>query len=241
MVIFSAFPHCLIKVMYNLLIAIGAFTLFHMVPSTPLRAWLIDRLGRSPFMWAFSGLSLLFFGWIWIAYRAAPVEIIFWVTPEWARWASAALMLAAILLAIGAATGRPRVLLTAETALMEPDPVRGVLRITRHPMLWAVTIWGLLHMANNADPASWVFFGYITLLALGGTTLIDRRRARLIGKAWSPFKAQTSNLPFLAIAQGRNRLSFSEIGWSRLAATGVLWALILSAHETAFGLPAIWF
>ncbi|MHA1164773.1 MAG: NnrU family protein [Alphaproteobacteria bacterium] len=227
--------------MTELLIALAAFTVFHMVPSTPLRAWLIDRLGRGAFMWAFSGLSLLFFGWIWIAYRAAPVEIIFWVTPEWARWASAALMLAAIFLAIAAATGRPRVLLTAETALMEPDPVRGVMRITRHPMLWAVAIWGLLHMANNADPAAWVFFGYITVLALGGTYLIDRRRERLLGKAWRPLKAQTSNLPFLAIAQGRNRLILTEIGWSRFAATLGLWALVLFAHETAFGLPAIWF
>ena len=192
-------------------------------------------------MWAFSGLSLFMFGWIWVAYRAAPVEIIFWVTPEWARWTSAVLMLAALLLAVATATGRPRVLLTAETALMEPDPVRGVLRITRHPMLWAVLIWGLLHMANNADPAAWVFFGYITALALGGTFLIDRRRARLMGKTWQLIKSQTSNLPFLAIAQGRNQLVFTEIGWIRLTAAVGLWALILSAHEAVFGLPAIWF
>jgi len=227
--------------MPNLLLALAAFTVLHIAPSTPMRAWLIDRFGRATFMWAFSGLSLLMFGWIWLAYRAAPVETIFWVTPEWARWTSAALMLAAILLAITAATGLPRVLLTAETALMEPDPVRGVLRITRHPMLWAIGIWGLLHMANNADPAAWVFFGYITALAVGGTALIDRRRAQLLGKAWCPLEAQTSNLPFLAIAQGRNKLVCSEIGWTRLAAALGLWALVLFFHENAFGLPAVWF
>lgn len=192
-------------------------------------------------MWSFSGLSLLFFGWIWIAYRAAPIETIFWHTPIWARWASAALMLASIQLAIAAITGRPRVILTAETALMEPDPVRGIVRITRHPMLWAVGIWGLLHMANNADPAGWVFFGYITMLALLGTLLIDRRRARLMGSAWQPLKAQTSNLPFLAIAQGRNQLVLKEIGWPRFAAAIGLWAFVLFVHETVFGLPAVWF
>jgi uncharacterized membrane protein len=192
-------------------------------------------------MWVFSFMSVLFFGWIWVAYRTAPVEVYFWVTPLWIRWLSAVILLTAILLAIGAATGRPRVLLTAETALMEPDPVRGVLRITRHPMLWAVVIWGFVHMANNADPAAWVFFGYITLLALGGTWLIDRRRARLLGTAWTHLKEQTSNLPFLAIAQGRNRVSLKEIGWSRIGASFCLWALILWAHEDAFGLPAVWF
>jgi uncharacterized membrane protein len=96
-------------------------------------------------------------------------------------------------------------------------------------------------MAYNADPAAWVFFGYITALALGGTYLIDRRRVRLMGKAWQSFKAQTSNLPFLAIAQGRNKLILKEIGWSRFTAALALWALILFAHETAFGLPAVWF
>ena len=227
--------------MAELLVALTAFTVFHMLPSTPLRAWLIAALGRRTFMWVFSILSVLFFGWIWTAYRAAPVEVHFWVTPLWIRWLSAVILLTAILIAIGAATGRPRVLLTAETALMEPDPVRGVLRITRHPMLWAVVIWGLVHMANNADPAAWVFFGYITLLALGGTLLIDRRRTRLLGTAWTPLKEQTSNLPFLAIAQGRTQLSLSEIGWLRIGAALCLWALILWAHEDVFGLPAVWF
>lgn len=227
--------------MTDLLIAIAAFTLFHMLPSTPLRAWIIARVGRRGFMWAFSALSVFFFGWMWMAYRAAPAGPVFWVTSQGERWVSAALMLAVFALAIGAVTGRPRVLLTAEKALDGPEPVRGVLRITRHPLLWAVGLWGLVHMANNAGPADWLFFGYTTVLALAGTWLIDRRRARLLGDAWPPLKAKTSNLPFLAILQGRNRLFLREFGLARAAAALAAWALALWAHEAVFGLPAVWF
>ncbi len=181
---------------------------------------MIARVGQRRFMWAFSALSVLFFGWIWMAFRAASAGPVFWVTSQGERWASAALMLGAFLqiFSTGLRTGR-----------------------VTDSYGTAVGIWGLVHMANNAAAADWVFFGYMTLLALAGTWLIDHRRARLLGDAWPPLKAETSNLPFLAILRGRNRLLLREFGWARAAAALAAWALALWVHETVFGLPVLWF
>ncbi|MGI9381546.1 MAG: NnrU family protein, partial [Methyloligellaceae bacterium] len=188
--------------MGELVLSIVVFLALHVLPSTPLRQTLIDAIGRRAFMWSFSALSLVLFAWVWLAYRGAPVESAFWITGDAVRWASAVVLLAATVLLAAALLAKERVLLTGETALVGDRPVEGVLRITRHPMLWAIGLWGVVHMINNADAPGWVFFGTITALALGGTWLIDRRRRRLLGDRWDAIRSETSNLPFLAILQG---------------------------------------
>ncbi|MCG8560696.1 MAG: hypothetical protein MI824_12920 [Hyphomicrobiales bacterium] len=227
--------------MGELALSIAVFLALHVLPSTPLRQRLIDTVGRGAFMWAFSGLSLLLFAWVWLAYRRAPVETVFWITGEAVRWGSALVLFASALLLAAAVLARERVLLTGETALAGDRPLAGVLRVTRHPMLWAAGLWGLVHMLNNADPPGWAFFGTSTALALGGTWLIDRRRRRLLGARWETVRAETSNLPFLAILQGRNRLVPGEIGWRPPALALLLWCGALAMHETLFGLPAVVF
>ena len=227
--------------MGELVLSIVVFLVLHVLPSTPLRQRLIDAVGRRAFMWAFSALSLLLFAWVWLAYRRAPVETVFWVTGDAVRWASAIVLFAAALLLAAAVLASGRVLLTGETALADDRSVEGVLRVTRHPMLWAIGLWGLVHMANNADPPGWVFFGTVTALAFGGTWLIDRRRRRLLGARWDAIQAETSSLPFLAILQGRNRLAPGEIGWRPLAVAVLLWCSLLLVHEMLFGLPAVVF
>ncbi|MGI9386849.1 MAG: NnrU family protein [Methyloligellaceae bacterium] len=226
--------------MLELSVALFVFTLFHGLPSTPLRSWLIARLGRSPFMGLFSALSVVLFAWAWIAYRRAPVETVFWVTPFEVRLLSAALILVCFWLLAAALMGKPRILLTGEQHLGNPDAVKAVLRVTRHPMLWAVGIWAVIHMANNADPPSWLFFGYIALLSFAGTWLIDRRRRRLLGAQWTTLQERTSNIPFYAILVGRNRLVWQEFRWLALFLAVAVWVLIIILHEGLFGMPVFW-
>lgn len=223
--------------MSELAAAIAVFTLFHALPSTPLRARLIDTLGRRSFMILFSALSVVLFAWVWLAYRGAVPETMFWHTGTTVRMLSAFLVLAALMLLLSTACAERKVMLTAETVLGEADAVRGVLRITRHPMLWAIGLWGIVHMVNNPDPPSWLFFGYVTALALIGTWAIDRRRKRLLRQAWPRLEAETSNLPFLAIAQGRNRLVLGEFRiWPLLLAV-LVWFVLLMGHAALFGMP----
>lgn len=223
--------------MLKLSIALFVFTMVHGLPSTPLRGWLIGRFGRQVFMWLFSAVSIILFAWVWLAYRTAPVEMVFWATGTEVRALSALLMLFCLWLIAAALTGEPRVLLTGEQQLSKPDSIKGVLRITRHPMLWAVGIWAVIHMTNNADPPSWLFFGYMAVLSFTGAWLIDRRRKRLLGKGWASLRESTSNVPFVAILNGRNRFVWQEIGWRPVLAGFAIWVLMILIHEALFGMP----
>jgi uncharacterized membrane protein len=90
-----------------------------------------------------------------------------------------------------------------------------------------------VHILANADAKSTVFFGGFLVLAGLGTVLIDRRKSAL--PDWPRFAGRTSNLPFLAIAQGRNRLVGSEIGWARPAIGLLVYAALLAIHPWLFG------
>jgi len=80
-----------------------------------------------------------------------------------------------------------------------------------------------------------IFFGGLLLLAAAGTTLQDARKAKLLGEDWQRFAALTSNVPFLAVAQGRNRVVWREIGWTKPAMGIVLFVVLLYFHAWLFG------
>jgi uncharacterized membrane protein len=109
---------------------------------------------------------------------------------------------------------------------------RGMVRITRHPFLWGVALWALVHLIVNGELAALILFGALLLLALGGTASIDAKRRRAFGDQWTQFATATSNIPFAAIAAGRNQLvpALVEIGvWRPLVAIGV-YALAFYLH-----------
>jgi uncharacterized membrane protein len=75
----------------------------------------------------------------------------------------------------------------------------------------------------------------VLFLALYGPPSIDAKRARRFGAAWSRYAAVTSNLPFLAIAQGRNALRLDEIGWGRIELAAVVFGVFLLLHPMIVG------
>jgi uncharacterized membrane protein len=222
--------------MPELLLSLTVFTVLHLLPSTPLRPTLIRVLGRSAFMALFSVASLALFSWVYVVFRQTPVESVYWTTGHAVRGVSSLIMLLAFLLLTLAVCERRPVILTGENVLNEPGAIRGVLRITRHPVLWAIALWALTHMVNNANPPAWAFFGYAAALAFGGVLLIDRRRKRLLpDAAWERLQAETSSTPFLAIAGGRNRIVWKEFALWKIALAVVLWAGVMHGHPHLFG------
>jgi uncharacterized membrane protein len=101
--------------------------------------------------------------------------------------------------------------------------------------MWGVALWAAAHIAANGDLASVLLFASLAALALLGTLLIDRKYAARRGADWERFAAATSNLPFAAIASGRQRFVFGEIGWWRVALTLAVYALLLALHPWLFG------
>jgi uncharacterized membrane protein len=116
----------------------------------------------------------------------------------------------------------------ADKLLQSSDPARGVIRITRHPIMWGFMLWSGSHVLARGDVKSLILFGGLFLLAALGTVLMDGRKKA--NPDWARFAALTSNVPFVAIAQGRNRVVWREIGWLRPLIGLAVFGAALSFH-----------
>src|SRR6266851_8837220 len=222
------------------LIASGVvFTGSHIVlSSTRLRGNLRDQLGERGYLALYSVVSLATFAWFITAYIHAPV-LTLWRAPPWAVFVPLAIMpFASILLIAGYSTPNPTSV-GMERVAGDDDPAPGIMRVTRHPIMWAIGLWAISHLVPNGDLASVYFFGSLALLALGGTVLIDRKKRLALGSNWSRLAEVTSNIPFLALAAGRTRLRPYEIGPLRVVAGLLLYAVLLLAHPLYTGHPII--
>jgi uncharacterized membrane protein len=112
-----------------------------------------------------------------------------------AIWAIASLitLVAAVLLA-GSFIGNPALPDPRAKALAARAPA-GVFRVTRHPMMWSFTLWAIAHLLVSPTPRQVVLAGAIGLLALAGSHMQDRKKAVLMGAAWSDWLAKTSYWP----------------------------------------------
>ena len=229
--------------MISLIAAAAFFVLLHLLVSgTRVRDALTGRIGQGPYMGLFSLASVAGLVWLGIAFgqaRGEPWNAAYWGPTSATRYIQAGLQLLALLLAVPGLTTPNPTSVRQEGALDRPDAVKGMLRITRHPFLWGVAIWAFGHLLVNGERASIVLFGAMFVLALFGTASIDAKRRRALGAKWDAFAAQTSNVPFGAIASGRQSLSLGEIGWWRILLAVVIWAALLWAHPYIFGVPAL--
>jgi uncharacterized membrane protein len=112
--------------------------------------------------------------------------------------------------------------------------VSGMTRISRHPFLWGVAIWAFAHLLANGTLSAFFLFGSLLILGLAGPPSIDAKRKRALGDRYTAFMAQTSNIPFAAIVQGRQKLKLGEIWW-RLIVALILFAVTLWLHPKMFG------
>lgn len=215
--------------MESLLLATAAFLATHFASSTPLRGAAVRAIGEWPWRGVYSLVAFATLGWMIWAYGQTPREELLWTPLR--HLPSLLVPLAFVLLACG--YYRNPTAVGQEKLLGSADPARGIIRVTRHPVMWAVILWSLAHIGARADAKSIVFFGGFFVLAAVGTVLIDLKKEKK--PDWARFAAVTSNIPFLAIAQGRNRLAWREIGWLQPVIGLALFALFFSLHPWLFG------
>lgn len=214
-----------------LVVATLAFLALHIVPSTPLRPLAVKAVGERAYVGLFSLVSAAAIAWMAMTFARAPTEML------WPGLRLAPVLLlpfAFVLLACGLLAPNPTIVGQAR-ALKGPDPARGILRVTRHPIMWAIMLWSGAHLLALGSLKAVVFFGGFLLLAAAGTTLQDARKAERLGEDWQRFAATTSNLPFAAILQKRNRFDWREIGWWRPAIGLAAFALLFWFHPWLFG------
>lgn len=222
--------------MTTLILAALAFAGLHLLVSgTRLRDALVSRLGEKAYRAAFSLASAVTLGWLILAWSKVRVPM---PTPLPALKGPADLLVlvAFVFVVLGLMTPGPTIV-GAEKLLEKEDNVRGVHRITRHPFLWGIALWALVHLALNPEAANLVFFGTFALVAIAGTFSIDAKRARLHGQHWPRYAAKTSNIPFGAIAQGRSALAPGEIGLVKIVAGVLAFGFFAYFHARFFGLP----
>ena len=206
------------------------------IAGTALRATLVRRAGEAGFRAAFSVASVVSIGLLIAAYIKAPY-IGLWTTPPWLGWVLVAIMLPAFILFAASMTTRNPTAVGQDQALRHQPS--GILRITRHPMLWSFALWATVHVLGNGDLASLLFFGAFGVTAMAGMPSIDAKLAARDPDGWRRFAAATSVAPFGAIAAGRNHLTFSERGWLPLAIGAALWVALLWAHPWIFGVSPL--
>lgn len=228
--------------MINLAAAAIFFLAIHLLISgTSLRGKLTGAIGENVYMGLFSLASIGGIVWLCMAYNATNdiPNRLYWVAPVGLVHSAPLIMIIAFLFAlIGLTTPNPTSV-KAEGLLDKPDAVKGMLRITRHPFLWAVMLWSALHIGLNGDRASIMFFGTFLLLAALGTLSIDNKRKAALGDKWKAFASQTSNLPFAAIIAGRNRLGLGELGWWRILLGLVAFGAVFYGHLYLFGVSPV--
>ncbi len=226
--------------------ALVLFVLIHVgISATGLRAGLVARIGEGPYRAVFSLASLALLVWLvqgFAAMRADPFDPLnepVWDPPAWLGWPAIVLSLLGVTLAVGGlfAPG-PTLAGFEKRGLARSEPAYGVLRITRHPFMWGVTLWAGGHLLANGERFALMLFGALGLMVLFGTRSIDRKGSARDAEGFARFQAVSSNIPFAAIFQGRNRLALGEIVIPLLiglaAALAIAWA-----HERLFGVAAL--
>jgi uncharacterized membrane protein len=209
-----------------------------LLSSTGLRGSLRDQLGERGFLAVYSLTALVTFAWFLLAFSQAPT-VPLWSPRPWTSLFPVVVMpLAAIFVIAGYTTPNPTAV-GMERSVRGDDPAPGILRVTRHPVMWAIGLWAVSHVVANGDLRSLIFFGAFAVLALGGTVLIDRKKQLALGSNWSRLAQVSSNFPFAAVLTGRARLRLRDISWLRIIAGLLLYVVLYRGHAIITGVPVV--
>jgi uncharacterized membrane protein len=221
------------------ILALGVFLATHIaLAEDPARAILVRALGERLFAWSYGSVAVLQLVWIGQAVEAAPV-VRYWEPPAWAATIPLLVMpLALLLLVCGFTQNNPTASLAS--GRLARREVTGILAVTRNPVMWGLGLWSLAHLAVVAEAAEALRYTAFAALALLFLPRMEaKQRAKWGEAAWADFAARSSNVPFVAMAQGRVQLRWREIGVLRFVVTASLYiAIALWLHPRIAGVPA---
>ena len=205
----------------------AVFLLTHAIPvRPPARPLLVARLGAAGFGLAYSLLSVAVLAWlIGAAARARHVDL--WPRAEWQNHVTLLAMAVACLI-LALAVGRPNPFSLGGARNDRFDPARpGIVGLIRHPVLAALMLWSLGHVAPNGDLAHVLMFGGFAGFALLGMAMIDRRKRREMGAdVWRGL---------LPVRTLRGSGSLPRVLAAGLALTG-----LIALHPRVIGMAAFW-
>ena len=169
-----------------------AFVGAHYLLSHPLRGPLVRTMGEGPFRGLYSLVALITFAPMIYFYRVIGREPPLWDLGEAAWIIGTILMWLASILFVGSFFANPSLLGSSGPR----GGPKGVLLVTRHPMMWSFALWAAVHLMILGQPKSLVFDSAIIILALAGAAAQDRKKAGQMGEDWHDWTAQTAFVPF---------------------------------------------
>lgn len=202
----------------------------------PVRDRLVARLGDRGFLAVYSLVAFASFVPLVRAFFAnrigSPIPLPVLATVPGIWWLTMFMMFVALnLIVIGFASPNP---VSNLTGRFGGGGAVGALRITRHPAFMGVALFGLAHLLVNHTPIDRAFFGGLAVYPVLGCAHQDWRRRRAGGAELAPFFAATSFLPFVAIAEGRNRFVLGELRPALLLAAAGAFAVLFFSHHRLF-------
>lgn len=212
--------------LWQLVLAVAIFLVSHRLTNQPAFRRRAEAAlgGKRGFTIAYSILSLLLLTWMIAAYGDAPM-IVVWGQEPWMRWVPPLVMPVASVLALaGLTTPNPFSIGPGAKGFDAARP--GILRLTRHPVLWAASLWAAAHIIPNGDVTALILFVPLLLLGLIGPMLLDKRRRHSLGfEQWSE----------LAAIRHDPLAMLREMGWARILGGLGLYAALLLLHAPVIG------
>ena len=166
--------------MLEFLLVLAAFLAAHSIPARPaVRGRLVAILGERPYLLLYSLLSLGLLAWL-ISAAVRARTILLWPTTLGSYHLALALMLPASWLLVGGLTTPNPFSISLSRRPYDPRQP-GLVGLLRHPVLWGLAFWALVHTIANGDLVSLIMFGGLLLFSLLGMRLVGRRRIRALG------------------------------------------------------------
>lgn len=224
----------------ELVLVVALFFGSHLIPARPLvRARLKAILGERAYLAAYSAVSLALLAWLFVAAGRVPA-VVLWDTAPWQLWVPIIVMpFVCVLLAFGVGAAHPLSILGTDRRPFDPGRP-GIAGITRHPVLWAFTLWALAHIVPNGDLAHVLLFGLFAAFGAAGMAVVERRRRRTLGMAeWQRLARRTSLVPFAALINGRWHPELRALEAFRLAGAVALYLGFLILHAPVIGVSPL--
>lgn len=213
----------------HLVAAVAVFLAAHSLTNVrPLRNRAMATLGKGGFYGLYSAVSTVLLVWVVAAALAAPV-IVLWPQQPWMRWAPSLAMPAACVLWVAGMT-RPNPFSIGPGG-KGYDPARpGLIRLTRHPIIWGLGLWSGAHLIPNGTMAGLLLFLPLFLLCLIGPRILDAKRRQQLGaEEWQ-------RLADAARGPVDWRILLAEVGAIRLLAGLLLVPVLMALHPLVIGL-----
>jgi uncharacterized membrane protein len=209
----------------------AAFIATHLLLSHPLRQPFAKRLGGKAFQGLYSLIALVTFGgMIWARKDAGPEDWL-WQPPAFAWPLTALLTWAAGILLAGSFVRNPAMVTFGPGSEVQIGEPAGVMRITRHPMMWSFALWAVSHMLVHPEPSALVVAATMLIMALVGSAGQDVKKRGHLGQAWAEWVAKTSYVPF-----GRG---FALPGWPAFLGGTLIFLLATWMHPLPVGVWAL--